>query len=155
MRGVRAGEKRVSAPAKARAAEHIHLPSVHLRGEDGSGFDYDEDLFVSGRGRRQWVERVVRLVVIERDGYEHVRETRDTLCAEEMEQLRADLPILMDEENPASAASMKECANKEMARQIRIARGEEQVCHACGCSETRSCSGGCLWATATLCSRCV
>ncbi len=28
-------------------------------------------------------------------------------------------------------------------------------CHACGCSDDHGCPGGCVWATPTLCSRCV
>jgi len=27
-------------------------------------------------------------------------------------------------------------------------------CLGCGCSQLRACPGGCIWATATLCSRC-
>ena len=41
----------------------------------------------------------------------------------------------------------------EQERQERIAAGAEHVCASCGCS-SRSCPGGCVWATATLCSRC-
>ncbi len=43
----------------------------------------------------------------------------------------------------------------EYARQVRIDRGEEHACAGCGCSDSRPCAGGCVWATATLCSRCV
>ncbi len=43
----------------------------------------------------------------------------------------------------------------EIARQLRIAAGEELQCVCCGCSETQACPGGCVWATPTLCSRCV
>ncbi len=28
-------------------------------------------------------------------------------------------------------------------------------CQGCGCSSTRPCLGGCVWATETLCSQCV
>lgn len=28
-------------------------------------------------------------------------------------------------------------------------------CQGCGCSEFEPCEGGCVWATPTLCSRCV
>src|SRR6185295_14417348 len=134
--------------------EHIHLPSVHYRHEDGTftGFDYEEDYYVTGRGRKQRVHRVVRLTAIV-GGVKVLRETRDFLCPEEVEQLREDLPILMDEGNPAATALMQEAAQKELARQTRIDKGEA-VCLACGCSETRGCSGGCFWATATICSRC-
>jgi hypothetical protein len=43
---------------------------------------------------------------------------------------------------------------EEYARQARIADGKEHACAACGCSESRACPGGCVWATATHCSRC-
>ena len=43
----------------------------------------------------------------------------------------------------------------EFQRQQRIAAGTEHACTRCGCSESRSCPGGCVWATPTLCSRCV
>jgi hypothetical protein len=128
---------------------------VHIRSEHGNGIDYDEDLFVHGRGRNSSVDRVIRLVVIEYGAPALIRETRDTLCSEEVVQLEEDLPILMDEGNPAAKAVMEECARKEFARQLRIASGAEYACAGCGCSETRACSGGCCWATETLCSRCV
>jgi hypothetical protein len=60
----------------------------------------------------------------------------------------------MDEGNPAARPIMEECARKEFARQLRIAHGEERACAGCGCSETRACSGGCVWGSETLCSRC-
>lgn len=43
----------------------------------------------------------------------------------------------------------------EAERQRRIAAGAEHACAACGCSESCACPGGCVWATPTLCSRCV
>ena len=42
----------------------------------------------------------------------------------------------------------------EDARQERIASGEEAVCAVCGCSQSRACPGGCVWAAPNLCSRC-
>ncbi len=42
----------------------------------------------------------------------------------------------------------------EAARQARIAAGVEHVCVGCGCSESLSCPGGCVWASPNLCSRC-
>ncbi len=84
-----------------------------------------------------------------------IRETFDVLCAEELAQFQEDLPILMDEGNPAASAIMKECARREFERQIRIAQGQEQACANCGCSCSRACSGDCIWATDKLCSRCV
>lgn len=148
-------------PAEARArerrsnAKHIHLPSVHVRDHSGSGFDYEEDLFVTGRGRKRRVERIVRLAAIEQGQEALVRETRDFLCEKEAADLEIVLPMLMEEGNPEAQGLMEERGRTEFARQLRIARREETACFACGCSETRACSGGCLWATATLCSRCV
>ena len=37
---------------------------------------------------------------------------------------------------------------------MRLTAGE-MTCRVCGCSDTRSCPGGCLWAAPNLCSRCV
>ena len=145
----------MSAPAAARASRHIHLPSVHVRDEDQQhGYDYEEDIYVFGRGWRH-IERIVRFVAIQGGAPTLIRETRDRLCPEELAQLREDLPYLMEEGNPAARAAMEECARKEIERQRRIAAGVEQVCARCGCSESRGCSGGCCWATESLCSRCV
>jgi hypothetical protein len=44
---------------------------------------------------------------------------------------------------------------EEDERQARIDAAIEHVCAGCGCSESRSCPGGCVWATDRLCSRCV
>ena len=134
-----------------RAQGHIHLPSVHIRSQDGAGVDYEENIYV--RGTR--VERMIRLVIIEDGEPTLIRETFDVLCADEIAQLEEDLPVLMDEGNQAARAVMEECARNELSRQRRIAAGVEDACRGCGCSETRACSGGCIWATASLCSRCV
>lgn len=32
---------------------------------------------------------------------------------------------------------------------------EELACVGCGCTDAHPCEGGCIWATPTLCSRCV
>jgi hypothetical protein len=69
--------------------------------------------------------------------------------------LEESLPVLMEEGNPDALEAMQEAARREFARQMRIAAGQERVCLGCGCSESRSCSGLCIWATRTLCSRCV
>jgi hypothetical protein len=133
---------------------HIHLPSVHIRSANGSGFDYEEDFYVRGRGRHRRMKRVIRLAAIEGGREVLIRETVGMVCPEEMAQLEDALPLLMDEGNPEASEFMQECARREFARQLRIAGGQEAVCRKCGCSETRACSGGCMWATATLCSRC-
>lgn len=137
--------------------DHIHLPSVHIRAKDDpeTGFDYEEDLYIERRGRRSVIRRVVLLVALDRGEPVLMRETRDELCTEEMAALQASLPLLMDEGNPEAAEQMQERARAEFSRQKRIANGEERGCLGCGCSETRACSGGCIWATETLCSKCV
>lgn len=135
---------------RRKAVEHIHLPSVHVRSDEAAGFDYEEDLFVLAPGH---VGRVVRLVIV-KDGGQVIRETFGELCDEELAQLEVDLPVLMDEGSPAAGALMRESAQNEFERQIRILTGEEKVCLGCGCSETRACSGGCGWATDQLCSNC-
>lgn len=130
--------------------KHYHLPSVHVR-NGGSGYDYEEDLYVVGRR----VERVVRFVAIDRGAETLIRETRDELSAEEWAQFRATLPVLMEEGNPEVEQLMQERAALEFQRQLRIAAGQEHACRGCGCSETRSCSGGCIWVNQNFCSRCV
>jgi hypothetical protein len=135
--------------------EHIHLPSVHARAEGGLGFDYEEDLYIWDGDGGPRVERLVRLVIIEGGEPTLVRETRDELCAEELAAVEEWLPVLMDEGNPAAAATMRESAQNEFERQLRIASGEEMACSKCGCSETRPCSGGCGWAAEKICSNCV
>jgi len=144
----------MSAPARAREPGHIHLPSVHIRAEHGRDFDYEEDLYVSGRGRRRKVERVIRFVAIELNQPILIRETRDQLCPEDLARIEAALPVLMDEGDPETNAFMEACARAEFERQSRIAAGIERACERCGCSESRSCSGHCIWLTETLCSRC-
>jgi hypothetical protein len=134
---------------------HIHLPSVHIRKTNGSGLDYEENFYINGRGRRRRIERVIRLVILEHGEPALIRETFDTLCAEEWTHVENTLPILMDEGNPDANSMMEERARNEFARQLRIAKGCEWTCARCGCSETRACSGGCISATAALCSRCV
>ena len=130
---------------------HVHLPSVHIRNAAGNGYDYEEDLYAHPEGVRQ----VIRFAFVEADQEVLVRETVGFLCEEHLEQIQSELPVLMDEGNPAAQAVMQECARIEFERQLRIRSGEEQVCARCGCSETRACSGGCVWATRVLCSRCV
>jgi len=159
----------MSAPAKARVKlprnrGHIHLPSVHVRGLNGredTGFDYEEDLHIFERAGHRSVERVVTLVAVIDDQERLIRETNDLLCPEEMAELESgrylavELDILLDRGNPAGSAVMEQRGREEFARQLRISKGEEHACASCGCSETRCCSGGCCWATETLCSRCI
>jgi len=43
---------------------------------------------------------------------------------------------------------------EEQLRQQRIAAGIEDACRICGCSGSKPCEGGCIWAESDLCSRC-
>src|SRR5437899_7105907 len=101
----------MTAPARARARSkqpgHIHLPSVHVRAEHGTGFDYEEDIYFVGRGRRQIAERVVRFAALERGVETLVRVTFDVLCPEDLRALREALPLVMDEGNPDARALME------------------------------------------------
>jgi len=47
-----------------------------------------------------------------------------------------------------------ELQGMERARQARIAAGVEMQCRVCGCSDSRACDGGCVWAEPFLCSQC-
>jgi hypothetical protein len=68
----------------------------------------------------------------------------------------ADAEDLLDEwEADHTVVSGNAHYSEEDLRQTRIAAGVEHACANCGCSETRSCDGGCVWATDRLCSRCV
>jgi|SRR5579859_333791 len=138
-----------------RRARHIHLPSVHIRLANGTGYDYEENLYISGPARARLVERVVSFAFCEGGNPTVIRETADVLCPEDLAQLEEELPLLMDEGNPDANTVMQERASQECERQIRIAAGAEQACARCGCSTSRGCSGGCLWATERLCSRCI
>jgi hypothetical protein len=51
--------------------------------------------------------------------------------------------------------SMEPHIKADDERSARIEAGMERTCSSCGCSESRACTGGCVWATETLCSRCV
>jgi hypothetical protein len=52
-------------------------------------------------------------------------------------------------------ATFQAAIRDEKARQARIEAGIEAVCFSCGCSESAPCPGGCVWATATHCSKCI
>jgi hypothetical protein len=117
-----------------------------------AGFDYDYDLYV---GNARQIRRIITFRLIAPGGVEVVRVTEDDLCPEEAADIREALPTLMDEGDPDAQAFMQILAQQEFERQERIAAGAERACLHCGCSESRSCSGGCIWATPNLCSRCV
>jgi hypothetical protein len=144
MTTTRAGSRRA-------LPQHIHLPSVHVR-HQGAGFDYDYDLYV---GNKWQVRRIITFRLIAPGDLKVVRVTEDDLCPEEAADVFEDLPALMDEGNPEAQVAMQTLASLEFERQARIAAGAERACLQCGCSESRSCSGGCIWVTQSLCSRCV
>jgi hypothetical protein len=147
----------MTAPARARtrAQEHIHLPSVHVRSEDGSGYDYEEDYFLSGTGAKRRAHRITRFALVAKGHEPVVRVTMDVLCQDELVLFLAALPDMLDEGSPDVAEKMQRLGRMEFARQVKIARGEETACIECGCSESRACSGGCVWALPNVCSRCV
>ncbi len=127
----------------------IHLPSVHFRGEDGDAYDYEEDYLIGQRG----THRIVRVTLIT-DSLQIRRLTHDVLCEEDLANFNADMPWLAEPDNEIAGQIMRERAEAEVRRQLRIAEQLERVCSNCGCSETRACSGGCGWASPTICSRC-
>lgn len=59
-----------------------------------------------------------------------------------------------DVDDPQGILRADREAEIEASRQTRIAAGIEDACRVCGCSETRGCEAGCVWAEADLCSRC-
>jgi hypothetical protein len=64
----------------------------------------------------------------------------------------------LDETLHLIAMMVEDCVSShrfEEGRQKRIAEGQEHVCVVCGCSESRSCEEGCVWANETHCSRCI
>lgn len=155
----------MSSPARAlksrsaarREETHLHLPSVHIRPRSGpdTGFDYEEDIYFHGRGRDRAAERVVTLRAVECGNITLERVTTDVLSAEELKEVDLARDFYLDAENPELIGLMQERARREFARQRRIAAGREQACASCGCSESRACSGGCVWASKAVCSRCV
>lgn len=144
-----------AATALALPKGKIHLPSVHVRNEDGDGLDYEENLFVRRQLGRVIVKRVTSFAFVRAGHPFGERETLDELCPDEVRFYRDFMPLLMDDGNEEAQQWMQQRAEAELERQIRIAEDAEQACASCGCSETRACSGGCIWATTTLCSRCV
>lgn len=146
----------MAALAHALPKGKIHLPSVHVRNEEtGNGFDYEENLFIRRRLGLTIANRVISFAFVQAGQPLESRETRDELSADEAAFFSDYLPLLMDEGNEEAQAWMQQRAEAEFERQARIAAGAEQACASCGCSETRACSGGCVWATQALCSRCV
>jgi hypothetical protein len=136
-------------------ADHIHLPSIHIRTDELTGFDYEEDIYIEGRGRGRRAHLVASFALIEAGQVTVARETRGALLAAQLAEFEDNLEFWMDGENPEVIEIMETRAHQELQRQRRIAAGQEEACAACGCSETRACPAGCVWATAALCSRCI
>jgi hypothetical protein len=59
-----------------------------------------------------------------------------------------------EEFDDLSTEFARDYEHAEEQRQLRIWAGKEHACRVCGCSESRACSGGCIWAEPDLCSRC-
>lgn len=124
-----------------------------MRGARGN-YDYNEDLFVGRQNHRPRIRRVVGVEIDMLDAPVLSRETTDILCPEEADELIMNLELFLDEDNADVRELMEQRAQLEFQRQVRIANGAEIACAGCGCSESRACSGGCVWATRTVCSRC-
>jgi hypothetical protein len=112
----------------------IHMPSLHARFADGSGFDYEENLELDGSvrpglsgGPREVAEWAINDL--------------------------ADRNGLSDAEVALVLGSIQFAVAEAQAAR-RAAAGERR-CAKCGCSNSHACPGGCVWATDTLCSRCV
>jgi hypothetical protein len=141
---------------------HIHLPSIHIRwGEERrAGFDYEEDIYVEKAGSGRTVKRFITMTVLDGAGdVSFTRRTSDVLCPEEQADLEESLDLLTETDvlgdvDPVAKEEMEKRARFEYERQMRIIAGVEKACQVCWCSETRACSGGCIWAKPTICSRC-
>lgn len=137
--------------AKREEASHFHFPSVHVRRRDGFGYDYQEDVYV----RDSEAELVTTFAFVAGETPSTPFVTRTILRGEDLAASAALLPRMMEEEDEEAQAYMQARAEVECQRHLRIVAGIETRCASCGCSESRSCSGGCVWATRSLCSRCV
>jgi hypothetical protein len=72
----------------------------------------------------------------------------------EEERREAAAELLLERADEVLVAAGLVLGHFEDKRQARIAAGLEHACTVCGCSESRACPGGCVWATERLCSRC-
>jgi hypothetical protein len=125
---------------------------VHVRRPDGSGYDYEENVFIPDGNPWHGGHRVLSLLMLSPDGTETLRETREHVDLD-FDSLQ-DLGRMTAEGDLEAQEVMQDLAEQEYKRQTRIAAGIEHACAGCGCSESRACPGGCVWATRTLCSRC-
>jgi len=116
------------------AKTHVHMPSVHVRRADGSGLDIEEDLYFDDDVRPG----------LRGDPHE-VADFALRFLAESLGLNDAELAMVV--------GSIEYVAGE--ARAERMAAAGDRQCANCGCTESRACPGGCIWATETLCSRCV
>lgn len=138
--------------AKREQPTHFHFPSVHVRQADGFGYDYQEDVYVRDS---ETAELVTTFGFVSGEVQCSPFVTRTVLRGDDLAAFAELLPRMMDEGDEESQAYMQARAKAECERHLRIVAGVETRCASCGCSESRSCSGGCVWATRALCSRCV
>lgn len=71
-----------------------------------------------------------------------------------------DVEDMMFDDDSEEAVACEHLCGPEMddLEDLGISGFEDDVqprCRMCGCTEDRACDGGCVWATADLCSRCV
>lgn len=55
----------------------------------------------------------------------------------------------------ATGADAQALFNAIAARVLDDTKPSVRTCHVCGCTDMRACEGGCSWANANTCSRCV
>jgi hypothetical protein len=115
---------------------HVHMPSVHVRRADGSGLDIEEDLYFDNDVRP----------LLAGDPHEVANWALEALTQEYG---------LNDAEQAVLVGALEFCLLEQRAARLEAAANGERTCAGCGCSESQSCPGGCIWATETLCSRCV
>lgn len=56
---------------------------------------------------------------------------------------------------PADTVEILAAAATVSPPRYQLAGSWEMTCRVCGCSDSRACEGGCVWAAPNLCSRCV
>jgi hypothetical protein len=110
------------------AVSHVHMPSVHVRNGDGSGFDYTEDLVLDGDvrpGLRGTPQQVAEWAIGE--------------LAERFDLSVAEVALVV--------GSIQFVASEAQAARMAATAAGERQCADCGCSNSHACPGGCVWAT--------